>query len=162
YSFADPDNLGGPLAGARFVSEHSAIEIAIPWRAIYPERSSGVPPWTRLGFAALIGGGGDSYVCPGALPSQLPPPRPHPPRSYTVAGVVVDRNGDGVPDAGAPYASAIAGRVDYQGGGDLATRARLTVYPSSQPYAFATVETGAGGGAYTLGGLPSGSYRVRA
>ncbi len=134
-------------------------EIRIPWDVIYGSDPGTVPPGSEIGVVAVIAGG-DGWNGPssapwnsgmdgsGAMTTLI--------NLYTA---YIDRNGDGIPDAGE---GTISGRVQLEDIGDVTTVASVELFSEFDDSRIDSTATAPGGGVYLFEKLVDGSYRVEA
>ncbi|MCX5801617.1 MAG: gliding motility-associated C-terminal domain-containing protein [Candidatus Eisenbacteria bacterium] len=135
-----------------------AVEIAIPWRAIYELGAGRIKPGAILRIVGFVAGGDNYGGCDSA---------PDNPGVDGGAGPVIlsnlflafcDRNGDGIPDEGFPPSGAIGGTVTLSNADDLTTVVIVTAFRAGTTDVAGKATAPAGGGAYRIGNLPDGNY----
>ncbi len=154
------------LTGVTFVGNpgYMHFEFGIPWNQIYGLGEGVVPAGTRMRFIVVVVGG-DGSGAYDAMPTSSTGAESNPSTpwdAYTDLDnyyeVVVDANGDGVPDQGFPSGAAISGTVTLDDPSDTETKATVSAYLNGELQG--SDVTAAGGGAYSIGRLPDGDYEV--
>ncbi len=134
-------------------------EIRIPWDVIYGGDPGTVPPGSEVSVVAVIAGG-DGWNGPSSGPWN-----PGMDGSGALTTLVnlytayIDRNGDGIPDAGE---GSISGDIQLEDAGDLTTVAAVELFSEYDDSRIDSTSTAPGGGAYIFEKLVDGSYRVEA
>lgn len=140
------------------------FEARFSWNGLFGLGQGVVPSGTTLRFiAAVVGGDGSGAY--DAMPTSSTGVESSPATAWNAYTdldrcheVVVDGNGDGVPDAGYPPGGSISGTVTLDDPGD--TETIVTVTARLGGVAVKSDDTPAGGGAYTIPLLTDGTYDV--
>jgi hypothetical protein len=140
------------------------FEARFSWNGLFGLGQGVVPSGTTLRFiAAVVGGDGSGAY--DAMPTSSSGAESNPATAWNATidldryhEVVVDGNGDGVPDTGYPPGGSISGAVTLDDPGDTQTVVTVTAWQGGA--AVKSDETPAGGGAYTIPLLIDGTYDV--
>lgn len=153
------DLTGNCLVATQTIDGWFESEIAIPWETIYESGPGAVLPGAVAKSVALIVGG-DNWNGPDSAPDNEGMDGSGAATTLTnFFNLVVDGNGDGVPDG---FTGSIAGSVAYEDAGDLTTVATVRAFTDPGGLPSGETQTAPGGGAWELGKLADGAYRVEA
>ncbi len=142
------------------------FEFGMPWDTIFGLGQGVVPAGTKMRFIVVVVGG-DGSGAYDAMPTSSTGAESNPSTPWDANTdldnyyeVLVDGNGDGVPDQGFPSGGSISGTVTLDDETDLETVVTVSAYLEGELTGSDT--TPAGGGAYSIGRLPDGDYEVTA